>query len=331
MINCQMELFGLRGSWLKRTVAFLEANDLKYEGGADYTILLLDENDEIVGTGSLCGNVLKYIAVDDAIQGEGGAASIVSGLVKYAYSLGRSKLFLFTKPKNENLFKSLGFYPMVTTKSVVYMENSRNGLEGFLASMQKGKGVQGAIVANCNPFTNGHRYLMEKAAGEVDTLHVFVVSRDSSEFSFKERFELVREGTKDIKNLILHESGDYMVSYATFPTYFIKDSASAEQVNVELDLMLFAKRIAPALNITKRFVGTEPYCKVTNAYNSAMKQILPEYGIEVIEIERIGGISASAVRRCMSDGNLEGIKALVPETTFEHIREKMNNAARYDK
>ncbi len=328
MINSQMELFGLHGSWLKKATAFLEANGLKYEGGADYTVLLLDNDDEIVGTGSLCGSVLKYIAVDDSVQGEGGAASIVSMLVKHAYTMGRSKLFLFTKPKNETLFRSLGFYPIVTTKSVVYMENSRNGLEKFLAAMPKGDGIQGAIVANCNPFTNGHRYLMETAAKKVDTLHVFVVSQDSSEFSFKERFKLVWEGTKDIKNLILHESGEYMVSYATFPTYFIKDSASAEQVNAELDLTLFAKRIAPALNITKRFVGTEPYCAVTNAYNSAMKEILPRYGIEVVEIERIGGISASAVRRCMANGDLNSIRQLVPEVTFEHIKAMMSSSER---
>ena len=74
------------------------------------------------------------------------------------------------------------------------------------------------------------------------------------------------------------------------------------------------------LGITKRFVGTEPFCAVTRAYNERMKQILPKYGVEVIEIPRIGGISASLVRKAMAEGNLELVSKIVPETTMEYIR-----------
>lgn len=181
--------------------------------------------------------------------------------------------------------------------------------------------MQGAIVANCNPFTNGHKYLMETAAALVDTLHVFVVSEDASDFPFSLRYEMVKRGTAHIKNLILHQSGDYMISHSTFPTYFIKDMAKAKDVNVELDLTLFGKRIAPALDIKKRFVGTEPYCEVTGAYNEAMKRILPRFGIEVIEIERKGGISASKVREAMKNGDINLIKRLVPGSTYDIIKD----------
>jgi citrate lyase synthetase len=51
-----------------------------------------------------------------------------------------------------------------------------------------------------------------------------------------------------------------------------------------------------------------------------MKQILPKYGVEVIEIPRIGGISASLVRKAMAEGNLELVSKIVPETTMEYIR-----------
>ena len=293
---------------------------LRYEGGAEFTVFLTDEDGEILGTGSLCGNVLKYIAVDDSLQGEGGAAAIVSRLVSRAYMMGRKKLFLFTKPQNEYMFRSLGFFPLAEVSGAVYMENSRRGLADYLDSLEKGEGVQGAIVANCNPFTLGHRYLMETAAELVDTLHVFVVSEDASEFPFELRYEMVKRGTADIKNLILHQSGDYMISHSTFPTYFIKDMAKAKDVNVELDLRLFAERIAPALNISKRFVGTEPFCEVTSAYNEGMKRILPAYGIEVIEIERKDGISASKVRESMKNGDINLIKRLVPATTYDIIK-----------
>ncbi|MBR6006753.1 MAG: [Clostridia bacterium] len=324
------EAAGLYGPQLEKTAEFLSKMGLRYEGGAEYTVFLVDEEGEILGTGSLCGSVLKYIAVDDALQGEGGAAAIVSRLVQHAYLLGRRKLFLFTKPQNEYLFRSLGFFTLASTNSSCYMENSRRGLRNYLDSLQKGSGVQGAVVANCNPFTLGHQYLMETAAAMVDTLHVFVVSEDSSEFPFAARFELVKKGTAHIKNLILHESGDYIISHSTFPTYFIKSTADAESVNAELDLALFGERIAPALGITKRFVGTEPFCAVTNAYNEKMKELLPKYGVEVIEIERKDGISASKVRAAMEAGDLGTVRSLVPDATFDYIMDTIGGDYRCD-
>lgn len=314
------EAAGLFGPQLEKLNRFLEQMGLRYEGGAEHTVFLTDEDGEVLGTGSLCGSVLKYIAVDDSLQGEGGAAAIVSRLVSRAYMMGRKKLFLFTKPQNEYMFRSLGFFPLAEASGAVYMENSRKGLSDYLDSLKKGEGVQGAIVANCNPFTNGHKYLMETAAALVDTLHVFVVSEDASEFPFSMRYEMVKRGTAHIKNLILHQSGDYMISHSTFPTYFIKDMARAKDVNVELDLTLFGKRIAPALDIKKRFVGTEPYCEVTNAYNEAMKTMLPKFGIEVVEIERKDGISASKVREAMKNGDINLIKTLVPASTYDIIK-----------
>lgn len=316
----------LTGSRLKNTERFLERMGLKYEGGADYTVQLLDEDFELLGTGSLCGNILKYIAIDDSLRGEGGAAAIVSRLVQFAYQNGRRRLFLFTKPENEAMFRSLGFFTLAATDRAVYMENSRIGLSSYIDSLQQGWGIQGAVVANCNPFTLGHRYLMERAASMVDTLHVFVVSQDSSEFPFKVRFDLVKRGTAHIKNLILHESGDYIVSHLTFPTYFIKDRASAEEANAELDLTLFGTRIAPKLNITKRFVGTEPFCEVTRAYNAQMKRVLPKYGVEVIEIERYNEISASKVRAALATGNYKEIAGMVPETTMEYLLQNENSS-----
>lgn len=151
-----MTIPNISGTRLESLCEFLSAAGLTYEGGAEYTVLLLDdETDAVVGTGSLCGNVLKYIAVSEALQGEGGAASIVSELVRHAYTCGRRKLFLFTKPQNEYLFRSLGFFRLAATDGAIYMENSRSGLKNYLDSLEKGRGVQGAIVANCNPSPSG--------------------------------------------------------------------------------------------------------------------------------------------------------------------------------
>ena len=307
---------------LEKTERFLERMGLRYEGGADHTVQLVSDTGEIVGNGCLCGNILKYIAIDERLQGEGAALTLVSELISEAYRRGVTKLFLFTKAANEMLFRGVGFYTLASTRDVCFMENTRSGLDRWLNSVPRFEGVKGAIVMNCNPFTLGHRYLIKTAASMVDHLYVFVVSEDRSRFSFEDRFEMVRRGTFDVENLSLLPSGDYMISQATFPTYFIKDTADAESIYAELDLTLFASRIAPALGITKRFVGTEPYCKLTRSYNEVMKELLPKDGIEVVEIERLGGISASRVREALDIGDIPALDELVPATTEEYLKER---------
>ena len=187
-------------------------------------------------------------------------------------------------------------------------------------------GSIGAIVMNCNPFTNGHRYLVERAAAEVDYLYVFVVEEDKSLFPFADRLKLVTEGLSDIENVRVLRSGKFIISTITFPGYFTKDSAKEVSVDTSLDLRLFCKFIVPALGIRIRFAGSEPTDIVTRQYNIAMKETLPEYGVKFTEIERITSndtvISASTVRKLLEKQNWEGIRELVPEVTFEYLKER---------
>ena len=307
---------------LVKTEEFLAKNGLRYEGGADFTVQLISEYGEVLGNGCLCGNILKYIAIDDSLRGEGAALTLVSLLVSEAYRRGITKLFIFTKASNEMLFRGVGFYTLTSTRDVCFMENTRSGLSRWLDSVPKYEGVVGAAVMNCNPFTRGHRYLIESASKQVDRLYVFVVSEDSSRFSFADRFEMVKRGVADLENVTVLPSGEYMISKATFPTYFIKDEAKAERIYAELDVSLFGEKIAPALNISKRFVGTEPYCAVTRSYNEIMKELLPSMGIEVTEIERKDGISASKVREALDGNDTVALDELVPETTANYLRER---------
>lgn len=178
----------------------------------------------------------------------------------------------------------------------------------------------GSIVMNCNPFTYGHRYLIEQALETVDFLIIFVVEEDKSFFSFDERFAMVCEGVEDLKNVLVVPSGPFILSQTSFPEYFIKTADEDLVENVENDVRVFAEKIAPHLNIKYRFVGEEPEDAVTNEYNLAMKHILPENGIELIEIPRkkIDGryISASKVRECLFNENIEELKRLVPRSTM---------------
>ena len=306
--------------------ALLAREGIERDRNLTYSAAIYDDDGQMIATGSLFENTLRCLAVDGAHRGEGLMAVIVVHLVQAQIERGHTHLFLYTKVDSAKFFAPLGFTEIARVDGrLVFMENRRDGFSRYLKSLAPYAGERpgAALVMNANPFTLGHKYLMETAAAQVDSLHVFILSENSAEnaeFSAEARFELVKKGTKHIKNLLLHRSGDYIISHSTFPTYFIKDKADAGRINADLDLTLFGSAIAPALGITKRFVGTEPFCAVTRAYNERMKQILPKYGVEVIEIPRIGGISASLVRKAMAEGNLELVSKIVPETTMEYIR-----------
>ena len=137
---------------------------------------------------------------------------------------------------------------------------------------------------------------------------------------------MAEAGCCDLKNVLVHPTGPYMVSSATFPSYFIKDKARADDVHCELDVRLFGERIAPGLNITRRYVGTEPGCAVTAQYNAQMKRLLPQYGVELIEIERKtadgAAISASRVRDLIESRQFGLLSGLLPESSIEIIQSR---------
>ena len=184
--------------------------------------------------------------------------------------------------------------------------------------------MNGAVVMNCNPFTLGHRHLVETAARQVDNLYLFVVREERSHFPFAVRFRLVKEGVRDIRNVILLDTSDYVVSSATFPSYFLKRDDPISRIQMELDLTLFAHRIAPFFRISQRFIGTEPCCSMTHSYNETMKRLLPHYGIGVVEVARKesadGVISASRVRDFLKSDDFASLEGHVPGTTLAYLR-----------
>ncbi|MBR5641590.1 MAG: [Firmicutes bacterium] len=291
----------LTGQKLSEYKAFLASLGLDYDENVQFTVLCLDDGGEIIAGGSLDGHIFKCIGVSEDHQGEGLTATVVTELRKEAFLRGEDHLFLFTKPKNRAMFADMAFFPIVATKDVLLMESKRNAARNYARSLrEETDGETGAIIMNANPFTEGHRYLIEKALERVSLLHVFVVSEDRSYFSFEERWRRVVEGTKDLPNVRVHETKDYLISSVTFPTYFIKEKARAEDVRCALDLAVFADVFAKEMGITVRYVGTEPLDPVTARYNEIMKEMLPTKGIEVVEVPRltIDGeiVSATKVR-----------------------------------
>lgn len=177
----------------------------------------------------------------------------------------------------------------------------------------------GVVVMNCNPFTLGHRYLIEQAAKQVERLFVMVVREDCSLFAYAERKAMVEQGVAHLENVTVIDGSEYAISQATFPTYFLKRLDDAADTQMLLDLDLFRRHIAPALGATVRFVGTEPTDQLTRRYNQLMHEALKDVR-ETDRLEKDGNaVSASRVRKAMEEGDMNTIRQLVPPTTLPYI------------
>ncbi len=316
---------------VKRVESFLNSIGLDFPSSIEYFVIAKD-GDKLIACGGLDGRVLKGIAVAPQRRGEGLILSVMTHLINIAYSKGVKDLFIFSTPNNIELFENCGFKLIENCDNkIILMENS-DKLKLYkerLALHRKDGNTIGSIVMNANPFTLGHQYLAQEAAKRSDWLHLFVVKEDLSEFRFKDRIKLIRQGVSHIENITVHEGSDYIISSATFPTYFIKDKGEVNELHAKLDLSVFRNHLAPALGISHRFVGTEPYCVVTNNYNKNMKKILENPDgksnpIEVVEIKRVEqdgkAISASRVRELLKRGDFKELEKIVPHTTLEFLK-----------
>lgn len=341
----------------QRIEAFLKRNALRIDD-MNYYAAVLDDDGEMIAGGGLKDDVIKCVAVDDAHKGEAIANTLVSHLISHANQEGYGCIKLFTKPKNHQLFESLSFRLLAEAPEAILMETGIGGISNTVEALKKIKEESekykeynkeckedskecrentsylttspphhltttmqptGCIVMNCNPFTLGHRYLIEQAAKQVERLYVMVVKEDCSLFAYTERKAMVEQGVADIENVSVIDGSDYAISRATFPTYFLKRLDDAADTQMLLDLDLFRRHIAPALGATVRFVGTEPTDQLTRRYNQLMHEALKDVR-EINRLEKDGNaVSASRVRKAMEEGDMNTIRQLVPPTTLPYI------------
>ncbi|ACT07164.1 citrate lyase ligase [Dickeya chrysanthemi Ech1591] len=313
---------------------FLDACRLGMDRDLEF-VVVGRHHGRLVACAGLCGNTIKCVAVDPDYRELCLGVKVVNEVVQLAAERGLFHLFLYTRPCNIAAFRGCGFHPIACyDDQAVLMENTPIGIRQYCRSLsaqsQPGRDI-GAIVMNANPFTLGHRYLAEQAARACDWLHIFVVREDVSFFPFAERLEMVRQGVADIPNLTVHAGSAYLISKATFPGYFLKEEKLITRAHAALDLIIFRQYIAPALGITRRFVGTEPFCPVTHQYNQDMHHWLEQDGrvaapaLDVVEIERTRehsglAISASEVRRLLKQRQFDAIREIVPATTYAHLQ-----------
>ena len=305
--------------------ALLAQEGIARDKNLTYSAGIFDDDGQMIATGSLFGNTLRCMAVSGAHRGEGLMADIVAHLVQKQMELGHTHLFLYTKVESEKFFAPLGFTKIAQVgDKLVFMENRRDGFARYIKDLKAAYSETpgAALVMNANPFTNGHNYLVGKAAAENERVVLFVLSEDRSLVPYEDRMAMVKAGAAKYPNVTVVSSGSYMISSATFPSYFLKDDALVTQTHAKLDATLFT-RIAKELNLTCRYVGEEPFSAATSAYNDALASVLPDAGIELRVIPRKEQegtpISASNVRKLIHDGKIEEIRDLVPKTTYDYL------------
>lgn len=327
----------------RRIEQFLGDNGLRLDD-VDYYAALVDETtDEIVAGGGLKGGVIKCVAVADGHKGEAVANQIVSHLIAHANADGHQCVKLFTKPQNQKMFESMSFRLLAEAPKAILMETGIGGIRKYSEELESEKGKvkseksngklhhlnpstpqpimpqSGIIIMNCNPFTLGHRYLIEQAAQQVETLYILVVREDCSMFGYDERKAMIVRGVAHINNVVVCDGSEYSISATTFPTYFLKSLSDASDTQMTLDIDIYRRHIAPALGATVRFVGTEPDDPLTRRYNELMKSMLPDVR-EVARLEKSGvAVSASRVRKAIVENHLALAARLVPPTTVPYI------------
>lgn len=314
-----------------RWISFLNVNGLHYDDQVDYTIGIFDKGD-LIGTASSYRNIIKLVAVCGDYKGQNLLTQLITELSNYLWSNDYTKSFVYTKPESIKYFSSLGFQLITQTHTIAFMERGTPNFEQYankLRVVKVNSQKAGAIVMNANPFTKGHLHLVNTALKQCDHLYIFVLSDDTSMFSFEDRFRLVKEGTAYLSNLTVVPSGEYQVSQATFPSYFLKEQAeeTVAKHQAELDANLFKNRIAPILDIQIRFMGEEPQSKVTDIYNEAMHKVFGEE-MELVIVPRLKAknevISATQVRKAFNQGDFSLIERFTPPSTYEFLLETYN-------
>ncbi|MDO5563976.1 MAG: hypothetical protein Q4F88_01935 [Eubacteriales bacterium] len=340
--------------------AFLSKNGLSFDKKPDYCVVIYENLDipqayikedfasnfDIVAFGAIDKKVLKYLCVDEKKQGMGYLEKLITILIEESIKNKIDNLFIFTKPSKCYIFMQMGFSLICETNKISMLEHKSNGISNYLNDIKNNtKNIKinddknlpiSSIVCNLNPMTLGHLKLIQKASAESSILYIFLLSEDNSFFKFEDRLEMLKKETSNLKNVQIVLGSDYVISSSTFPTYFIKDKKEIEITQMELDATLFAKRIAPFLNIKRRYVGTEPLDIVTSKYNEVLKNTFKNQNIQLIEVERFKNnnediINATKVREILNYNNysntqkIELIKKYVPLSTIEIIKEKYLN------
>ena len=117
---------------------FLKQNELNIDSDIEQFMIALDENEQIIACGGIAGHVLKCIAINPELRGQGLALKLMTTLMNQAFRLKRYELFLYTKPENEDLFTECGFHTLAKVPGkVILMENSATRLSRYCRNLSE--------------------------------------------------------------------------------------------------------------------------------------------------------------------------------------------------
>ncbi len=321
----------IREAWEK----LLETTGLRTD--PPYTAVYgIYKDGQLVATGARDGARIKCIAIRDDYRGGTVFHELLSGMITEALDDGVERLFLYTTPDAVQSFTHLGFRLLAQIDNgISFMERGAPTIDDYIGLLKEQRinyekehgavsGPVESIVMNANPFTKGHRALIEDALSRSERLHLFILSEDVSSVPTETRVNLVMDGTADLRGIIYHPTDSYIISRTHFPSYFLKRESDMTETQARLDAVLFRDRIAPALGITHRTVGDEPHDAVTALYNECLAQefrdsitltVMPRIRTEKGEI-----ISASRVRGMLMSGQIKEIEPLVPASTLRYFK-----------
>ncbi len=301
---------------------FLESANLEYENDIDYSIAMYD-NEKVIGTASLSNNVMKCFLVDKNYSGQNLSGQLFNHLVNVLQQRGRSHFFVFTTPSNQKIFQSFNMHKIVETMNTVLLEGG-DDITTVLSNLKEQYKIsdnkKACVIINANPMTNGHLFLIETAASENEEVLVFVVSEDLSSFPFNDRFAIIKEATKHLKNVTILPTLSYLVSQITFPKYFLQEDQLIQDEQTLVDVLVYKEYYAKIFHIHLRYLGEEPYSPNTNKYNKVLKQYL-NHNVKIIPRKEFNSqaISASHIRRLIKNNEIDAIKDYVPDATYRYL------------
>ena len=113
----------------------LRQEGIRRDRNLDYSCGVFDDG-ELIATGSSFHNTLRCLAVSSAHRGEGLMNQVVSHLMERQVEQGNLHVFLYTKVKNDRIFKDLGFYEIARVDGeLVFLENRRDGFSRYLKKL----------------------------------------------------------------------------------------------------------------------------------------------------------------------------------------------------
>lgn len=189
----------------------------------------------------------------------------------------------------------------------------------------------GASVMSCNPFTSGHRYLVELGSRMFDYFVVFLMQEGMNLVFDKEECEnLVRVGVQDLDNVIVVPMSD-VFSYQTFwPEYndiMLRHSKNYVGLNT-YNLLNVVGKAFKQLNVKHFLCGIETDDNITRQHIVQAKTVFPQNDINVICIPRKQmkdnklSISGTECRRMLAEGEYDKLNGFLQPQVIDYIKEK---------